>query len=134
MQKSKALRLPSGRLLSDYRNFNAPESGWHEHTINTMFARFNSLKHHERGKLGALILHEVKMREGLAFDLSNWTLLGFTDLGDDSDIMSCFSGSVEKDNKSSPKLLSTKEKLATHIFQFFYKSSSPTLTSHVHIL
>ena len=36
--------------------------------------------------------------------------------------MSCFSDSVEKDNKSSPKLLSTKEKLATHILQFFYKS------------
>ena len=46
----------------------------------------------------------------------------FTDLGDDSDIMLCFSDSVEKDNKSSPKLSSTKEKLATHILQFFYKS------------
>ena len=36
--------------------------------------------------------------------------------------MSCFSDSIEKDNKSSPKLLSTKENLATHILQYFYKS------------
>ena len=36
--------------------------------------------------------------------------------------MSCFSDSVEKDNKSSPKLSSTKEKLAIHILQFFHKS------------
>ena len=43
LRLSGALKLPSGRTLSDYKNFNSPKSGWHSETIKSMKNRFDSI-------------------------------------------------------------------------------------------
>ena len=86
MRSSKMLKLPSGRTLSDYRNFDYPKSGWHSKHLQNMLNRFKSAKISNCGKLGMLVFDEVKIKEGLVFDPSTWELIGFTDLGSDKDI------------------------------------------------
>ena len=119
MRNSKVLRLPSGRTLNDYRNFNYPSSGWQMSHIEAMSNHFKTLKLRKKDRLGALLFDEVKIKEGLVFDPSTWELVGFTDLGDNCDLTDSklSISSEEKSKKTSPK-----EKLATHILQFFYKS------------
>ena len=104
------LRLPSGRTLSDYKNFCSAKSGWQLSVLNGMRSSYNEQKLPEVGKLGALIFDEVKIKEGLLFDPSTWELIGFTDLDCE--------GSSSSEN-SSPAL---KEQLATHVLQFYFKS------------
>ena len=86
MRSSKMLKLPSGRTLSDYRNFDYPKSGWQSKHLQNMLNRFKSAKISNCSKLGMLVFDEVKIKEGLVFDPSTWELIGFTDLGSDKDI------------------------------------------------
>ena len=82
MQLSGGLKLRSGRTLSDYKNFDAPKSGWHPSTVLSVKNRFDKMKAH--AKLGRLFFDEVKIKVGLVFDSSNWELVGFTDIKDDN--------------------------------------------------
>ena len=105
MRSSGALRLPSGRTLSDYKNYNSPQSGWHSGTLQDMKNKFEKMKAPKRGKLGGLFFDEVKIKEGLVFDSSSWELIGFMDIIE------------EKDQQTKPI-----DSLATHVLQFFYRS------------
>ena len=58
------LRLPSGRTLSDYKNFCSAKSGWQLSVLNGMRSSYNEQKLPEVGKLGALIFDEVKIKGG----------------------------------------------------------------------
>ena len=58
-RNSGGLKLPSGRTLSDYKNFSHTDSGWHIKTMQLVFD------------------------EGLVFDPKNWELVGFTDINED---------------------------------------------------
>ena len=116
MRSSKMLKLPSGRTLSDYRNFDYPQSGWQSKHLQNMLNRFKSAKISNRDKLGMLVFDEVKIKEGLVSDPSTWELIGFTDLGSDKDIENL--DSLFETPKKDP----LKKKLATHVMQFFFKS------------
>lgn len=105
IRNSGGLKLPSGRTLSDYKNFNHSDSGWHIETIQMMRKQFDSMKPPRHAKLGQLVFDEVKINEGLVFDQKNWELVGFTDINEDEE---------SKTDRS--------EKLASHVLQFFFRS------------
>ncbi len=113
IRESGFLKLPSGRLLSDYKNFSSPRSGWQTTTLGAMREKFNKTKIGKRGQLGGLYFDEVKIKEGLVFDSATFELIGFTDLdNDESDLPS-----LVKEPDCKPE-----NKLATHVLQFFFKS------------
>ena len=115
LRNSGFLRLPSGRLLSDYKNFSSPRSGWQTSTIKAMKEKYEKTKYSKRGQVGRLFFDEVKIKEGLVFDPSTFELIGFTDIGDDeTDIPTVL---------NDDKVTATPQKnIATHVLQFFYKS------------
>ena len=100
-----SIKLPSGRTLSDYKNFNKPESGWKSQNIQAMKEIFHKACLPNRALIGGLFFDEVKIKEDLVWDPSFWEIIGFTDLGTED--------SLEDDNDNH---------LATHILQFHFKS------------
>ena len=111
LRNSRVLRLPSGRTLSDYRNFNHQSSGWKAETLNSMKSEFLALKPTKRAHLGMLLFDEVKIKEGLVFDSATWELLGFTDIQEESELL-----------LSEPGPKSKVPQVATHVMQFFFRS------------
>ena len=81
---SIGLKLPSGRTLSDYKNFNSTKSGWRSGTIRSMRNKLDEQKAPKHANLGGLFFDETKIKEELVFDSSSWELIGFVDIGDDS--------------------------------------------------
>ena len=55
LRDSGFLKLPSGRLLSDYKNFSSPRSGWQTSTLWEMKEKFDKTKIGKRGQLGFLM-------------------------------------------------------------------------------
>eukprot|EP00112_Aurelia_sp_Birch-Aquarium-sp1_P020476 Seg529.4 transcript_id=Seg529.4/GoldUCD/mRNA.D3Y31 product="hypothetical protein" protein_id=Seg529.4/GoldUCD/D3Y31 len=94
------LRLPTGRTLSDYKNFNRPGGGWNEQQLAEMRKRFVEKKLEDRARWGGLFFDEVKVKEGLVFDPSTWELVGFTDLGSEEIDLE---GLLSEDNSASGK-------------------------------
>ena len=125
LRDSGFLKLPSGRLLSDYKNFSSPSSGWHTSTLWEMKEKFDKTKIGKRGQLGALLFDEVKIKEGLVFDPSTFKLVGFVDLDDDETDLPLVGQLKETD-------CNPQNKLATHVLQFYFKSCSESLNFHVH--
>ena len=106
------LKLPSGRTLSDYKNFCSSKSGWQASVMEAMRESAKKQGISESGKFGGLFFDEVKIKEGLLFDPSSWELIGFTDLDvDESD--------TSNDNMTTS---SVQVSLATHVLQFYFKS------------
>ena len=102
------MKLPSGRTLSDYKNFCSSKSGWQTSVLGGMRYAFESQGINDVGKMSGLFFDEVKIKEGLLFDPLSWELIGFVDLDNDNDA-----------KKTSSSL---QEKLATHVLQFYFKS------------
>lgn len=112
LRESGFLKLPSGRTLSDYKNFCSSKSGWQVSVLDAMRSNFAKQNISEVGKFGGLFFDEVKIKEGLLFDPSSWELIGFTNLYSD-----------ESDATDSKVTISTvRENLATHVLQFYFKS------------
>ena len=82
LRESGFLKLPSGRTLSDYKNFCSSKSGWQTSVLGGMRYAFESQGINDVGKMGGLFFDEVKIKEGLLFDPSSWELIGFVDLDD----------------------------------------------------
>jgi ribosomal protein S15P/S13E len=80
LSKSGFLKLPSGRLLQYYRQFNKQESSWNYENINQMNQNFEHHSYSIQSKLGILIFDEMKIKEGLIWSQHNNQLLGFTDV------------------------------------------------------
>ena len=112
LRESGFLKLPSGRTLSDYKNFCSSQSGWQISVLDAMRESFAKQGVSEVGKFGGLFFDEVKIKEGLLFDPSSWELIGFTDIGSNKSVTS--NGNVTKS--------SVQESLATHVLQFYFKS------------
>ena len=110
IRDSRFLKLPSGRTLSDYKNFCSSSSGWKKDRIMLMKEKLEKLTPNKSAKLGALVFDEVKKQEGLAFDPATWKLIGFTDLGED------------EHNTSVTSACKPEENIATHVPQFFFRS------------
>lgn len=111
IRTSGILYLPSGRTLIRYRNFNHPQTGWHEGTLREMkkvYDKFTELKKgkQDRAHVGGLYFDEVKIKEGLIWDPKSDELIGFVDHPIASEV-SCSS--------LSPAI-------ATHIMQFHFRS------------
>eukprot|EP00794_Sanderia_malayensis_P002922 gene2922-3375_t len=87
LRDSKVLKLPSGRTLTDYKNFNHPMSGWKGDQIEAMQSEFHKISRESKCRIGMLLFDEVKIKEGLVFDTSTWELLGFTDLGQSDNLL-----------------------------------------------
>lgn len=112
LRASGFLKLPSGRTLSDYKNFCSSKSGWQASVMEAMRESAKKQGISESGKFGGLFFDEVKIKEGLLFDPSSWELIGFTDLDvDESD--------TSNDNMTT---LPVQASLATHVLQFYFKS------------
>ena len=97
MRSSGMLKLPSGRTLNDYKNFNKPSSGWNSDNLNRMHELAKDLSGCDR--TGGLFFDEVKIKEGLVFDPASFELVGFVDLGDDKDFELEFSSDVESSSE-----------------------------------
>jgi hypothetical protein len=80
LSKSGFLKLPSGRLLQYYKQFNKQESSWNYENINQMNQNFEHHSYSIQSKLGILIFDEMKIKEGLIWSQHNNQLLGFTDV------------------------------------------------------
>jgi hypothetical protein len=106
IRDSGFLKLPSGRTLSDYKNFSTSKSGWQTSVLDAMRNNFKEQGFSNVGKLGGLFFDEVKIKEGLLFDPSSWELVGFVDL----------------ENRDSVGTGNIQDSLATHILQFYFKS------------
>ena len=117
MRRDGFLKLPSGRTLNDYKNFNRPQSGWIFENIKSMSKRFLSLKLENRAIIGGLLFDEVKIKEGLVYDPGTFELTGFVSLDDDMS-----ASSFDLDTKTDLCLKKLEEMLATHVLQFFFKS------------
>ena len=115
LRESGFLNLPSGRLLSDYKNLSSPLSGWQSSTLAEMKLKFEKTKVGKRGQLGGLFFDEVKIKEGLVFNPSTFELVGFTDLDDDETELPSIGQLKESDSRP-------ENKLATHFLQFYFKS------------
>ena len=113
LRESGFLNLPSGRLLSDYKNLSSPLSGWQTSTLDEMKLKFEKVKIGKRGQLGGLFFDEVKIKEGLVFNPSTFELVGFTDLDDDEIELPSIGQLKESDSKP-------ENKLATHVLQFYF--------------
>jgi hypothetical protein len=86
------LKLPSGRHLQPYRQFDQQESGWNYENINQMNQDFKKYSYSIQSKLGVLIFDEMKIKETLICSQHNNKLSGFTDIEcmqDRSDKVSC---------------------------------------------
>lgn len=70
LRSSGFLKLPSGRTLSDYKNFCSSKSGWQVSVLDAMRESFKKQGVSESGKFGGLFFDEVKIKEGLVFDPS----------------------------------------------------------------
>lgn len=114
LRESGFLKLPSGRTLSDYKNFCSSQSGWQISVLDAMRESFAKQDVSEVGKFGGLFFDEVKIKEGLLFDPSSWELIGFTDIPVGSNKSVSSNGNVTKS--------SVQESLATHVLQFYSKS------------
>ena len=117
LRETGFLKLPSGRFLSDYKNFSSSSSGWQMSTLQTMKKTFEKANIGKHGLLGGLFFDEVKVKEGPVFDPSSFELNGFADIESSIDGLDlpCASNNLKMVKKS-------EEKLATHVLQFFYKS------------
>lgn len=115
LRESGFLKLPSGRLLSDYKKFASPKSDCQTSTLQAMKELFVKSKIKKHGNLGGLFFDEVKIKEGLVFNPSTFELIGFTDSDDDETDTPKVSEATEQ-NKNTIK------KIATHVLQFYYKS------------
>lgn len=116
LQGSGVLKLPTGRTLSDYKNFNKPGGGWNAQVVSEMRKRLCERNLDKRARLGGLFFDEVKVKEGLVFDQSTWELVGFTDLGSDEADLKDFMRETDVPTGN------TNAGLATHVLQFFFKS------------
>ncbi|KAJ7384800.1 hypothetical protein OS493_019476 [Desmophyllum pertusum] len=66
IRESGFLKLPSGRLLSDYKNVSSPQSGWQTSTLRAMRDKFDKVKIGKRGQLGGYFLTRSKLKELLS--------------------------------------------------------------------
>jgi len=82
LRNSKCLRLPSERTLRDYTHFNSTKAGFSDATDDQLreYARLNGTPNHKN--LAGLLLDEMHIKEGLVFNKSTGSLVGFVDLGD----------------------------------------------------
>ena len=113
MRTSGFLKLPSGRTLLRYRNYTHPETGWQASNLQEMREVYEKFIESGKGRsdrsyIGGLFFDEMKIKEGLVWDCSTNELVGFVDYGD-----------VDSDDE---KLQSNTQALATHAFQFHFKS------------
>ena len=99
---SDFLKLPSGRLLRNYRHFDKQNSDWNIQNIEKMTNLFEKNKYSLQSKIGALIFDEMKIKEGLVCTTESNEIVGFTDLGSND--------------------VDGFESLASNILQFFFKS------------
>ncbi|XP_065185901.1 uncharacterized protein LOC135816702 [Sycon ciliatum] len=108
MRSSRLLRLPSGRTLLRYRNFNHPQSGWNDGTLDEMRSVYDKFTDAGKGQVdrantGGIYFDEVKIKEGLIWDPRSDELIGFVDFaGEPSDVL--------------------QNSIATHAFQFHFRS------------
>ena len=108
MRAAGFLRLPSGRTLFDYSVYNKPASGWQADNLQEMKRQYDehcqSTQVNGAGMLGGLFFDEVKIKEGLVYDIASGRLVGFVDDADGAND------------------LALEELLATNVMQFYFKS------------
>ena len=84
--------------------------------LKLMKDQFQKKRPPKRAHLGGLFFDEMKIQEGLVFDSKNWELIGFRLI-----FRCCCCRNKEQH---------AGYRLATHVLQFFFRSTL-TLTTHV---
>ena len=78
--ESKALILPSERVLRDYKTYFKPKAGINLENIDTLRNKTSSLSGIQRYMV--VVIDEMKIQANLVFDKYSGDLIGFVDLGD----------------------------------------------------
>jgi hypothetical protein len=101
------LKLPSGRLLSMYKNTIPQEAGITQDTVTWMYREFERLKLPPTAQIGGILLDEMSIQPDLHMSKSvnGYKLVGFVTLGKEADMLR---------NLKSGKMSQT---LATHVLQ-----------------
>ena len=82
LRDSRALILPSERILRDYKNYFKPKAGINLDNIETLREEASSLSEVQRYVV--IVMDEMKIQSSLVFDKYSGDLIGFVDLGDEA--------------------------------------------------
>ena len=82
LRDSRALILPSERILRDYKNYFKPKAGINLDNIETLREKASSLAEVQRYVV--IVMDEMKIQSSLVFDKYSGDLIGFVDLGDEA--------------------------------------------------
>ena len=82
LRDSRALILPSERVLRDYKNYFKPKAGINLDNIESLREKASTLSGVQRYVV--IVMDEMKIQSNLVFDKYSGDLIGFVDLGDDA--------------------------------------------------
>lgn len=99
LRKSGVITLPSERTLRDYRHFCPSTTGFSK-DCDLQLLDLLQYEDQNLGKYVTIVIDEMYIKEGLAFDKTTGSLIGFSDLGD---VNNLFAEYEQKDN--APKRL-----------------------------
>ena len=103
LRTSGFIKLPSERTLRDYVHYFSNKPGFQAEVLGQLLKEANFQDLPPSGRYIALILDEMKIKEGLVYNKYSGEIIGFTHLGDINDELT----KLEQDNDHPP--------IATHV-------------------
>ena len=87
LRNSGVIRLPSERTLKDYKHFTPSICGFSLSTDLQLLDHIKQQKPHQLSKYVNIVIDEMYIKEGLVYDKSTGTLIGYEDLGEVNNVL-----------------------------------------------